>query len=680
MKENENIIKLYGNDGGKLFDGIGAVNGGGATSVLLKDYPEVQRKQILDLLFKPNFGASMSTVLVEVPGDCNSTQGAMPSHMHTKEDLNFMRGYTWWILSEAKKRNPDIKLDANAWGCPGWVGSGDFWSQDMCDYYVKWIQGLKSAHGLKLDAIGCRNEKAVSYDFVKKFRKTLNGNGLSYIKIHAFDNWGDEKFNWVKDLETDSELRDAVDIIGNHTMYDIQTPNDDKQVAEKYGKPIWNTEEHVYKQGFDCEISLVQAFNNNYIESDVTKIVVWYDIASFYPIEPYPEEPAAIVANSPWSGYYHVRESLWAYANYCQFVKVGWQYLSNGCGKLSEGGSFVTLKSEAGDYSIIIETKDACSDQYITFSIGDGLSKDNLCVWQSNLDEQFVHQNDISLKNNSFTVYLKPNTIYSLSTVRGQQKGMFADVPPNKSFPLPYYETCEEYTDPAEWGYLPHYTADICGIFEIADKPGDSGKCIRQTVSTPPVSWAPEWKPYTVIGDSEWNDYEISADVYLDGSGSAGVMGRVCDVGNGYGCTPKGYYLLLMQGSYVLFSISGDDSEPELGDKENRERLRMEGSVNRKGKVTLASGTVKDVDICEWHNLKLQFKASEISGFVDSNRIFTVSDKLFSHGMVGLITDGGDGRSTAYFTNLLINKADAAAPKDATCKMDALPIYRSSAQ
>ena len=137
----DQTVDLKGDAGGKRFDGIGAVSGGGATSVLLKDYPEPQRSQVLDLLFKPKFGASMSALLVEVPGDGNSTQGAEPSHMHTKDDLNFSRGYEWWLMREAKKRNPDLTLDACAWGCPGWVGNGNFWSQDMCDYYVKWIQG-----------------------------------------------------------------------------------------------------------------------------------------------------------------------------------------------------------------------------------------------------------------------------------------------------------------------------------------------------------------------------------------------------------------------------------------------------------------------------------------------------------------------------------------------------------
>jgi galactosylceramidase len=281
----DQTIDFRGDAGGKRFDGIGAVSGGGATSVLLKDYPAKQRSQILDLLFKPKFGASMSTLLVEVPGDGNSTQGSEPSHMHTKDDLNFSRGYEWWLMSEAKKRNPDLTLDACAWGCPAWVGNGNFWSQDMCDYYVKWIQGLKSVYGLNLDAIGCRNEKGVNEDFAKKFRATLDANGLENVKIHGFDNWDKTKFNWVRDMTNDLELRKAVAILSNHTMADIPTPPDVQQLAASFDKPIWNTEEHVYKKGFDCEISLVQAFNDNFIRSGVTKIVNWYLVGSVYPME-----------------------------------------------------------------------------------------------------------------------------------------------------------------------------------------------------------------------------------------------------------------------------------------------------------------------------------------------------------------------------------------------------------
>src|SRR3954452_17607642 len=64
----EQRVTLQGDAGGKRFDGIGVVDGGGATSVLLKDYPEPQRGQILDLMYKPMFGASVSALYVDIPG------------------------------------------------------------------------------------------------------------------------------------------------------------------------------------------------------------------------------------------------------------------------------------------------------------------------------------------------------------------------------------------------------------------------------------------------------------------------------------------------------------------------------------------------------------------------------------------------------------------------------------
>ena len=82
-------VELKGDAGGRRFEGFGVVDGGGGTSVLLKDYPEPQRSQILDLIYKPKFGASVSVLYVEIPGDGNATQGSMPSHMHTRGDLDY---------------------------------------------------------------------------------------------------------------------------------------------------------------------------------------------------------------------------------------------------------------------------------------------------------------------------------------------------------------------------------------------------------------------------------------------------------------------------------------------------------------------------------------------------------------------------------------------------------------
>ena len=167
----------------KTFDGIGAVNGGGATAVLLKDYPEPQRSQIMDMVFRPMWGASVSTMLAEIPGDGNSTQGSMPSHSHWRGDFNPWRGYTWWVLREAVARNPQITLDATGWSAPAWVEN--IWSQDMADYYVMWLQALRHVHGMELDALGCHNEKGYSYDFAKALRRTMDENGFEAVRLHA---------------------------------------------------------------------------------------------------------------------------------------------------------------------------------------------------------------------------------------------------------------------------------------------------------------------------------------------------------------------------------------------------------------------------------------------------------------------------------------------------------------
>lgn len=82
-----------------------------------------------------------------------------------------------------------------------------------------------------------------------------------------------------------------------------------------------------------------------------------------YPTKPYPEDPSTIVANGPWSGHYRVWEALWGYAHYCPFTQIGGGYIGGGSGRLSAGGTFVSLVSPKSDYSVIIETKGATAPQ-----------------------------------------------------------------------------------------------------------------------------------------------------------------------------------------------------------------------------------------------------------------------------------------------------------------------------
>ena len=135
----QDTICLDGKGKGRIFEGICGVNAGGGVGRLLINYPEPQRSEILDYLFKPNYGASVHAYKAEIGGDGNSTEGSEPSHMHTADDQNYNRGYQWWMMKEAKKRNPEIKLMALAWDFPAWIK--DVCSQAAADYLVNYIKG-----------------------------------------------------------------------------------------------------------------------------------------------------------------------------------------------------------------------------------------------------------------------------------------------------------------------------------------------------------------------------------------------------------------------------------------------------------------------------------------------------------------------------------------------------------
>ena len=660
------VLALDPTPAGPVFDGVGAVSGGGATSVLLKDYPQAQRDQVLDLLFKPNFAASMQALYVEVGGDGNSTQGSEPTHMRSPHDLNFGRGYEWWLMAEAKRRNPALTLDACAWSAPYWVGDGTYWSQDMADYYAGWIKGLKSTYGLDLDAVGCRNEWGVNADWVKRFRRTLDADGLAAVRIHAFDNPGQPwSWAWVPQLAADPELSAAVAIVGNHTSTLAPPSPTTRAVIDRLGKPTWDTEEHVYDgdgrhyaDDWAAAIGAAHLFNDNYLSVGATKVINWYLVGSTYGIEPYADQPPAMIARSPWAGHYAVKPIIWAYAHYGQFSHVGWRYVPGGCAPLAGGGTVVSLRAPAGggDYSVIAETAGATAPQTVTIRLAAGLSDRPLCLWRTTRSDQFVRLPDVSPAGRTVSLTLDPDAIYSLSTTTGQRKGTFADVPADRPFPFPYFDDFDHYGDAKQWGYLPHYTADICGGFELADRPDHGGGCLRQVVGRKAQSWAPEWMPYTVLGDANWTDYDVSADVYFDDGGWAGVMGRVGRTGDGWNGNPDGYYARLYpDGGTALYVASHD----------------FRGSHDRQ----LAVGQVDRWAADRWHNLKLRFTGVTVAVLVDGQMVLSAHDDRHAHGMAGLVCGGeGSARNTALFDNLLVCRVNGTAPATATA-VPARPMY-----
>lgn len=79
-------------------------------------------------------------------------------------------------MTEAVIRNPAILLDGLQWGAPGWIGNGQFFSQDNADYIVRFIEKAKEIHGFDIDYAGVWNERPYAYE------RPLNNGWIKLLK------------------------------------------------------------------------------------------------------------------------------------------------------------------------------------------------------------------------------------------------------------------------------------------------------------------------------------------------------------------------------------------------------------------------------------------------------------------------------------------------------------------
>jgi len=618
------VITLDPRSPGRLFEGLGALSAG-ASSRLLMDYPDAQRSRILDFLFKPYFGASLQHLKVEIGGDVNSTDGTEPSHARTRAEYEdpkrdyFERGYEWWLMREAKKRNPDIRLDVLQWGAPGWIGgAGDdrtrFFSQDNADFIAAFLRGAKKYHGLNIDYCGIWNETPHDPTWIKRLRETLDREGFKRTEIVAADEVQGNPWQIANEMLADAQLMNAVQVVGVHYPHFKSNAE-----ALQTGKPLWASEDGPWRGDWQGAGVLARAFNRNYIEGKMTKTIIWSLITSYYDILPLPNS-GPMTAKEPWSGHYEVQPALWAMAHTTQFAHPGWRYVDGACGLLEGGGSFVTLRGpkREGDYSLVIETIDAKAPQTLNLIAAEGLSKKPLQVWRSNQRVQFERLPALARIGGGFTVTLEPGAIYSLTTTTGQGKGR-AISPDHSVFPWPFADDFES----SSVGKYARYFSDQGGVFEIAKRPDGGGRCLRQTAAHPGIDWHfhPTPEPYTLLGSAQWRNYEVSADASIEDSGSVMIAGRVmASLQNTQ--PPKGYRLeLAADGKWRLFGFT---------------------NVLAQGRVPVGAG--------EWHNLKLKFVGSRITGLLDEVELAAVFDSACRRGMAAL----GTGWNCAMFDNFAV--------------------------
>jgi hypothetical protein len=632
-------ISANGASAGLTFGGIGAISGGGGNSRLLTDYPAAQQQQILDYLFKPDYGADLQILKVEIGGDTNSTDGSESSIEHTSGAINCSSGYEWWLMEQAKALNPSIKLYGLAWGAPGWVGS-TFWTTATINYLVSWLN-CATSHGLTINYLGGWNERGYSIAWYEQLRSTLNADGYSAVQIVG----ADSDWSIATDVAGNPTFASAVSIIGVHYpcaggdggSADTCPAN---ATAEGTGKPLWASENGSQDLTGGAG-ALIRSIVRGYTDAELTGYVNWPLIASIYPDLPY-DDDGLMLANQPWSGAYSAGESLWATAQVTQFTQPGWQFLNAGSGYLGgaeSNGSYVTLKSTDGtDYSTIIETTTATAAQTVNVTVSGGLSTGAVHVWSTDVNaptaaNTFVQQASRTPVNGAYSLTVQPGYVYTLTTTTGQGKGTAAG-PAQTTLPLPYSDTFASDTV----GQQPRYLSQMQGAFEIEPCAGGrSGDCLKQQAATEPVEWDDNAAPYTIGGNLSWSNYTVSADALMEQAGAVQLLGRVGTMQPFDPAAINDYYLQLSNAG--AWSIVRNSTSGTL--------------------TTLASGTVTAPGLNSWQQLALTFNGHTISAAINGTTVGTVTDSAYASGMIGL---GTSGYQTDQFSDLSTTLVGSATP------------------
>ncbi len=639
--ETTNVIKIDINNKGRIYEGMGAVSGGGSNSRLLIDYSEPYRSEILDYLFKPKFGANLQNLKVEIGADA-CIVGSEPSHARSLDELKnpkeeyFKRGFEFWMMNEAKQRNPSILLGALEWTVPFYTGG--HWTQTNADYLVGYIAGIKKYYGFELDYISPgRNESHINYNWLKDvFKPTLDQAGFSHIKILAPDD--DSDFWEIGEvMRNDNELAEIVDYVGYHYVHghlpkldyeERAAPNSIKEAnVSLWASEDWSTEDNKWS---DAHL-LAGQVNKAYIRDKITCLLIWNIIDAIYNNVQW-GQTGLLRCDQPWSGYYEVSPTVWAIAHTTQFIEPGWRYLDGACGffETSSGGSYVTAIDSLNNNISVVIYNDSIS-RSLQIDMPKKFSEKSWHVWKSTEEAHFIYTGLILSEEGVISLQIEPNSIYTITTTTGQAKGKAKSViPASKNFPMPY----ETNFNNEKSGKSGKYFADMDGCFEIINIAPDNN-VLRQVITTPPYDWVyymgyKPTNPITVIGNPERKNYKASVDIMFENKGYGELHVMLTSVPK---FTKSHALRLYSNGSYELIrdgvtifkrrSINGDDN--------------CKGTFLKKG---------------QWVNLSLEIIDGNLTAWIDGNIIINTKIDVQTHGMIGL----GSSWDNVCFDNVKITE------------------------
>ena len=200
------VLVLSDAQRGRVFEGVGGISGGGATSRLLEDYPDAKVSALYDALFSPQAAAAFQVVKVEIPADSDTTCGSEQAHRHDKADGgSCTRGYEGSFLAAANARRPGIAAHSLQWAAPAFVGEVDvdggkslFTRTNAVDYVLPWLECMRESYNVTIAWQGAGwNEKPHNNTYARLLRNVLDTNNFSSTGLASADQCCGAQWNIV---------------------------------------------------------------------------------------------------------------------------------------------------------------------------------------------------------------------------------------------------------------------------------------------------------------------------------------------------------------------------------------------------------------------------------------------------------------------------------------------------
>ncbi len=550
---------------GTVYRGLGVVTGNNSSRLLL-DYKELHPEsywQIMRLLFQPDYGLGLSLVKLEFGADVNSSSGTEPCIMRSAEEVaDVTRGAGFIFAADAKKVNPDVKVDLLRWGEPRWVRDAfDRSKEDGLEARYRWylsaIEGAYDTFGLCFDNISADgNEPAgVDQEWIVYFSKRLKAEknpryDYSAIRIVASDEVG--TWHIAQAMMANEELRGAVDILGEH--YNTWGNENTRILNEVCGKEIWYTEgiasmnqahlavnaDGVGITGTNGALDVCNRIINGYYNGRMTMYEYQPAVAAYYSgVRYFPK--SVIIANTPWNGCFEVDAGIWTGAHFTHFMKNGWRYVDSACYGDGEENHFIkntthnymtVMNPETGDYSMVICNDSAKERRYEVKLVNMDKAMAPYTVWETRgpekgqaYDANYMRRLGTYYPTKSgeevrYFVDLRPYSVVTVTTL--DKKNIDISVTACCKEPCPLaigYE--DDFSYPRDFlkrrGSAPLYTTDYGGAFEVGLY--NDRQVLEQKITgdIKPTEWHYGYTPdpITFLGDDTWSNYSASAEFFL---------------------------------------------------------------------------------------------------------------------------------------------------------------------